>query len=208
MESIIGLTSVRRAASAFNEMQGKLRRLNDKLFKWNGMEAWNRAMRVQATGAAARFIERHLNTPSKHSRRYLEDELGLRDGKDAYMKNGRLDTDNEAVQQAIVRWVNGAILRPNAMQRPIMASGASSAACAGRDRPAMSASPKIAAMRPRKRRFILFPRVQKKAAQAAPIHDCRTRGAGPCVASVCTCKQLQRRLSATAPVLHTPAHDQ
>jgi hypothetical protein len=103
-------------------MEGKLRNLNNKLFKWNGMEAWNRAMRVQATGAAARFIERHLNTPGKHSKRYLEDELGLRDGKDAYMKNGRLDTDNEVVQQAIVRWVNGAILRPNAMQRPIMAS--------------------------------------------------------------------------------------
>lgn len=103
-------------------MEGKLRRLNDKLFKWNGMEAWNRAMRVQATGAAARFIERHLNTPTKHSERYLKDELGMRDSADAYLKNGRLDTDNPVVQQAIVRWVNGAILRPNAMQRPIMAS--------------------------------------------------------------------------------------
>lgn len=103
-------------------MEGKLRRLNNKLFKWNGMEAWNRAMRVQATGAAARFIERHLTKPTKHSERYLKDELGLREEADAYLKNGRLDTDNPAVQQAIVRWVNGAILRPNAMQRPIMAS--------------------------------------------------------------------------------------
>jgi hypothetical protein len=103
-------------------MEGRLRRLNDKLFKWNGMEAWNRAMRVQATGAAVRFIERHLDAPTKHSKRYLEDELGLRDGADAYLKDGALDTDNPAVQQAIVRWVNGAILRPNAMQRPIMAS--------------------------------------------------------------------------------------
>lgn len=103
-------------------MEGKLRRLNDKLFKWNGMEAWNRAMRVQATGAAARFIERHLTKPTKHSERYLKDELGLREEADAYLKNGRLDTDNPAVQQAIVRWVNGAILRPNAMQRPVMAS--------------------------------------------------------------------------------------
>ena len=103
-------------------MEGKLRRLNDKLFKWNGMEAWNRAMRVQATGAAARFIERHLNKPSKDSERYLKDELGLRGEADDYLKNGRLDTSSPAVQQAIVRWVNGAILRPNAMQRPIMAS--------------------------------------------------------------------------------------
>jgi hypothetical protein len=103
-------------------MDAKMRRLNDKLFKWNGMEAWNRAMRIQGTQAAIGFIERHLTKPGKHSERYLKDELGLTGDEGSYMKGGKLDLDNELVRQAVVRWVNGAILRPNAMQRPIMAS--------------------------------------------------------------------------------------
>jgi hypothetical protein len=101
-------------------MYGRMRRFNDAIFKWNGMEAWNRAMRIQATGAAIGFIERHLTKPAEHSARYLKDELGLRGT--GYLKDGKLDVENLEVQHAIVRWVNGSILRPNAMQRPIMAS--------------------------------------------------------------------------------------
>lgn len=95
-------------------LTGKVKHLNDKLFKWNGMEAWNRAMRIQATQAAIGFIERHLNKPGEHSARYLE-ELGL-------SQDTKFSLDDPQVQQAVVRWVNGAILRPNAMQRPILAS--------------------------------------------------------------------------------------
>lgn len=103
-------------------MYENLRKTNDALFKWNGMEAWNRAMRIQATQAAIGFIEKHLSDPNEHSERYLKDELGLRDKDATYLKDGKLDTDNAQVREAIVRWVNGAILRPNAMQRPIVAS--------------------------------------------------------------------------------------
>jgi hypothetical protein len=104
-------------------VQGKLHKINNKIFHWNGMEAWNRAMRIQATAAAVGFIKRHLSTPTDQSERYLKDELGLDPKlKDQFMKDGELDYMNEAVKAAIMRWVDGAILRPNAMQRPIVAS--------------------------------------------------------------------------------------
>ena len=104
-------------------VQGKLHKINNKIFHWNGMEAWNRAMRIQATAAAIGFIKRHLSTPTDQSERYLKDELGLDPKlKDQFMKDGELDYTNEAVKAAIMRWVDGAILRPNAMQRPIVAS--------------------------------------------------------------------------------------
>ena len=69
------------------------------------------------------FIKRHLKNGNEHSRRYMEDELGLsiKNG-DTYFKDGELDVDQEVVQHAIKRWVDSAILTPNASQRPILAS--------------------------------------------------------------------------------------
>lgn len=104
-------------------MYGKLRRANDALFKWNGMEAWNRAMRIQATGAAVRFLEKHLAKPNEHSARYLEELFNPGfDTATALKADGTLDTDMPEVKEAVFRWVNGAILRPNASQRPVYAS--------------------------------------------------------------------------------------
>ena len=37
-------------------LTGTARRMSDALFKWNGMEAWNRAMRITATNVAERVI--------------------------------------------------------------------------------------------------------------------------------------------------------
>jgi len=105
-------------------MYGKFKTINDALFKWNGMEAWNRAMRIQATGAAVGFIKSHLTKPGEHSLRYMKDELGLDPAKkDKWlMKDGELDYSRDEVKTAIMRWVDGAILRPNAAQRPVVAS--------------------------------------------------------------------------------------
>lgn len=103
-------------------MYGKLRRWNDKLFKWNGLEAWNRAVRIQATGVAIEFIKRHVEKPNEHSKRYLEELFGKDYDTSQIMKNGDLDYSSDAVQQAILSWVNGAVLRPNAAHRPVYAS--------------------------------------------------------------------------------------
>jgi hypothetical protein len=109
-----------------------LHKFNNKFFRLIGMEAWNRAMRIQAGGVAMDFITRHLTKPTQHSKRYME-ELGLDPAhagdyfkrvnfdKDGNLIN-ELDTDNRLVQQAVMKWVDGAILNPNASHRSIKAS--------------------------------------------------------------------------------------
>lgn len=110
------------------------RKVNNKLFMLNGMESWNRAMRVQATSSAVRFIENQVNNPGPDSERWLA-ELGL-DSKAVPMKSKKLIVDKKnlgvpadqadveiaKVHHAINRWVEGAILTPNSAQRPAWAS--------------------------------------------------------------------------------------
>lgn len=95
------------------------KKANNFFFKWNGMERWNRSMRVAATAAAERFIIRHVTAPNEHSERYLH-ELGLTP-EDVQIKGGSLVL-NDKVQDAIVQWVDGAILRPNSAYRPVWMS--------------------------------------------------------------------------------------
>jgi hypothetical protein len=97
------------------------RGFNDKFFRWNGMEPFTRAMRIGATQAAISFIKRHYEAPNEHSARYFE-ELGLDRKNVQITKEGGLNVDNRNVQQAVMRWVDGAILRPNAAIRPTMSS--------------------------------------------------------------------------------------
>lgn len=102
-------------------MSKGLRTFNDKFFKWNGMETWNERMRVSAMGAGMRFMVRN-----KNNARYM-DELGIKpndivelpDGKIARTTDEGLSPEQEKrVQQALYRFVDGAILRPNAAHRP------------------------------------------------------------------------------------------
>lgn len=100
-------------------MNGKVKRLNDALFKWNGMEAWNRGMRVGASIAAQKFIVKHMISPTKHSERYLKDLFGEYRPE---LVDGKLNVNDPKVTQAVMRWVDSAILSPNAAQRPVWAS--------------------------------------------------------------------------------------
>lgn len=93
---------------------------NDRLFRWNGVEGFSQGTRVGATQAAVAFLKYHSTLPSEHSARWLE-ELNVTPA-DLALTNGELDYTNPKVQQAIFRWVEGAILRPNASMRPSWAS--------------------------------------------------------------------------------------
>lgn len=94
------------------------RNWNDNFFRWNGMEAFNKAMRVQATQAAIGFIKRHGGEKTnEHSERYLR-ELGLSAEDVQLGADGRLNVEDPKIQKAVMRWVDGAILRPNAALRP------------------------------------------------------------------------------------------
>lgn len=98
------------------------KKANDILFRYNGMEGFNRGMQVSATRSAINFIKRHTEKPGKNSASYLA-ELGLRAEKVKIdEKTGELDYDDPKIRQAIHQWVSGAVMRPNASQRPAWAS--------------------------------------------------------------------------------------
>ena len=121
-------------------LHGKFSRLNNAMFKWNGQEAFNRALRIEANIAARRFFKQHLTQPDRNSERRLK-EYGLTEGAQAYVaqqdiysknpdgtnkrllvKKGGLDIDHPAVRAAMLKWVNDAILSPNSAIRPTAAS--------------------------------------------------------------------------------------
>lgn len=146
----MGLLDVSSVISKAGEIAGSMyagnstiRKINDTFFRLNGMEAWNRAMRSVGSGIATNFITNHLQNPTEHSERLLKD-IGIDPAqKDGYFlkkdlmdptkpasttdralwaKKGELDITNPHVQQAVMRWVDGAILNPNAAHRPTLAS--------------------------------------------------------------------------------------
>lgn len=119
---------------------GTTRKINEVMFKANGMEAWNRAMRVGATEAAVNFITRHAKGETKDSARWMR-ELGLSAVDLHYTAEGDLITDKRVLMSekpdmsleeaelavaklhsSILRWAEGAVLSPNAAQRPAWAS--------------------------------------------------------------------------------------
>ena len=129
---------------------GAARRINHRFFMWNGITAWDRQMRMVATGAAMRsIVNNEANGVPAHSARWLKD-LGLTqgdgvintdaDGKLIWNrhalaalraeKNGttseqemeRATEDIGKITVAVNRWVSRAIMAPNAALRPSRAS--------------------------------------------------------------------------------------
>lgn len=144
-----------------NYMSRSLKKLNETFFRWNGMEGWNKAMRVQATIAGSQFILRHLRTVNDEktdpkvkaeSKRYL-DEMGLKaedlkkvetkavsltrralhagdpaveviwatNNREELLKSKEDDTTYR-LRRALFKFVDSAVLRPNAAHRPIWGS--------------------------------------------------------------------------------------
>lgn len=98
------------------------RKINDAFFRFNLMEQWNTSMRVGATQAAMGFLKRHADgKASKHSARWLN-ELGLQVGDVKLNAQGEVDVTDPRVKQSIIRWVDGAVLRPDAVDKPIWMS--------------------------------------------------------------------------------------
>ena len=109
-------------------LTGTARRMSEALFKWNGMEAWNRAMRITATSVAERVIKQYktegFDATDEAAVARFEELFGKGfDPKDIKLDdNGELDLNDVKNQAAVSKWVNGAILRPNAAQRTIWGS--------------------------------------------------------------------------------------
>jgi hypothetical protein len=99
---------------------GTAEKINNAFFKYNFAEQVNQSMRVSAMEAAKRFIVRHVDHPTAHSERYLR-ELGLT-AKDV-LKDSQgellMDPKNLKTKMALNRWVDGAVLRPDAADKPV-----------------------------------------------------------------------------------------
>lgn len=107
------------------------RKINDTFFRFNLMEQFNTSMRVSATEAALGFMKRHAaGNASPHSARWLA-ELGLKPGDVKLGADGRVllsEAEGLTLEQAakmkmaVNRWVDGAVLRPDAVDKPIWMS--------------------------------------------------------------------------------------
>jgi hypothetical protein len=116
-------------------------KVSDVFFRLNGLNQWTEATRVAALASGMRFLIRHSAGRTETSKRYLS-ELGLSAGDVRADSNGRVELLSEIerqamaqdpdaadelardtrVRNALVRFVDEAILRPNPSQRPLWAS--------------------------------------------------------------------------------------
>lgn len=105
--------------------------INHTFFRYNLMEQYNIDMRVGATQAAINFLTTHgEGKATAHSERWMR-ELGFEPGEIKKGADGRILTSEadglttmeaNKVRMAINRWVDGAVLRPDAADKPIWMS--------------------------------------------------------------------------------------
>lgn len=97
-------------------MSKRMRDISRVFFKYNGMQGWNDSMRIAATAAGERYL-----IANKTNDKALA-ELGLTPKDVTIDKNGRLDVSNPKVKEAMYRFVDQAVLRPSASNRPVWMS--------------------------------------------------------------------------------------
>lgn len=98
------------------------RKWNDRLFRWNGVEMFTQQSRVGAMETGIELILHHLKqTDQEQSKRFL-DELGLKPEDKRLVKGDELDYTSPEIQQALMRFVDRSIVRPNAAIRPAYGS--------------------------------------------------------------------------------------
>lgn len=109
-------------------MTDKMRRFNETFFRLNGMEGWNRGTRIYATEVAERVILDYQKNGYDKSDKAAVARFETLFGKNfdpahiAVDANGDLDLNNHNNQAAVLRWVNSAIIKPNAAHRTIWGS--------------------------------------------------------------------------------------
>jgi hypothetical protein len=109
-------------------LDGRMRRISEAVFRWNGMNAWNRAMRITATSVAERIITDYAKNGFDATDPAARARFERLFGKDFDPRqirldaDGRLDVNDEANQAAMMRWVKDAVMTPDASHRPAWAS--------------------------------------------------------------------------------------
>lgn len=119
MAADMGLIAEAQAVTMMSEimnevpMTGKLGKVNDLFFRYNGMEQWTRSMHVAATKNAAEFIKQHDKEKTDLGDKLLA-ELDLKRGSIPYRADGNVDHNDPAVRAAILRFVNESMAHPDA----------------------------------------------------------------------------------------------
>lgn len=96
---------------------GTSAKINNALFKYNGMEGVLRFTRLTALAAGHRFLIRHKTNPTQHSERYLR-ELGLSPQQIKVSANGKYVELTGATEAALRRFVDESTVRPSPGQKP------------------------------------------------------------------------------------------
>lgn len=145
----LGFAERQLSMQAILEVQGLqfqtdgARKVNEFLFKWNGVQAVTNFTRVLTAAVGERFLIRNAAAAKNgdaRAARYLK-ELGLTPDAAAYVKSaeyrpysyyvnaGDVGTKaseaskkSEAIHKALFKFVDSAVVRPNATQRPVWAS--------------------------------------------------------------------------------------
>jgi len=104
-------------------MNRPLTKINRTFFKWNGMQGWNNSMRIAAAVAGEKYL-----LANRNNAKALE-ELGLEPSDiqvlQAYNNGVRgegLDYSNPKIREAMYQFVDQAVLRPSAANRPVWMS--------------------------------------------------------------------------------------
>lgn len=110
-------------------MNKSLKQFNTAFFRWNGMELWTRRLRIAGIWTGMRFIAKNVD-----NEQYMN-ELGLQKGDVQIIHDvergvrialtqaeGLTPEQEQRVQEAMFKFVDSAILRPNAAHRPIWGS--------------------------------------------------------------------------------------
>jgi hypothetical protein len=93
-----------------------IRKLNHWFFKLNGMQGWNTSMRIAATAAGERYIIANKDNLLALS------EVGLKPNDIKVNADGRLNVESTRMQLAMFKFVDQAVLRPSAGNRPVWMS--------------------------------------------------------------------------------------
>lgn len=96
-------------------MSKRMENINRVFFKYNGMQGWNNSMRIAATAAGEKYLLAHKGDAKALA------ELGL-EPKDIKSTGGKLDVSSPKIQQAMFQFVDQAVLRPSAANRPVWMS--------------------------------------------------------------------------------------
>ena len=124
---VVGFDSIAHMyinAGELGYMTERTKFYTQKFFKYTGLEWYTNFTRIFAAGMGKQFLIKHANDNSAKSKEYLA-ELGVTAAEVKQVQAADFAFDSKAgdkVKQAIGRFVEESIVRPNAAERPVWAS--------------------------------------------------------------------------------------